>query len=161
MSTQDLSELKATVETTSKGHTEAAALDAKGRAYATGKRKSAVARLWLKSGTSSDKASSITINGKTHDAYFAQDHLRALMEQPLKALEAEGRFQILCTVKGSGPSGQAGAVRHALAKALSLYKPEARGQLKTLGLLTRDARVVERKKYGQPKARKRFQFSKR
>lgn len=139
-------------------------LDKKGRAYATGKRKSAIARLWLKAASNAGKGT-LTINGKPLTTYFAAEHLRALFMQPLTLLDDEAakgsRFDILATCKGSGLSGQAGALRHALAKALAIYKPERRTDLKTKGLLTRDARVVERKKYGQPKARKKFQFSKR
>ncbi len=130
-------------------------LDAQGRAYATGKRKTAVARLWLRAGKGS-----ITINGQSLADYFPKQ-VHALVMRPLTLVEAVGRFDVMCTVKGSGTFGQGGAVRHALSKALALYKPEVRGALKREGFLTLDSRVVERKKYGQPKARKRFQRSKR
>ena len=130
-------------------------LDAKGRAYATGKRKTAVARLWLSAGKGK-----IMVNGRTFEDYFPGG-MRSLVMRPLQLLEVEGRFDVMCTVKGSGVSGQGGAVRHALAKALAIYKTDARGTLKRDGLLTLDARQVERKKPGQAKARKRYQRSKR
>jgi len=131
-------------------------LDAQGRAYATGKRKDAVARVWIKPG-----AGKITVNGKDHGDYFARPVLRMVLEQPLVAAGRKGQYDIVCTVSGGGLSGQAGAVRHGVSKALTRYEPELRGVLKKGGFLTRDPRVVERKKYGRRKARRSFQFSKR
>ena len=131
-------------------------LDAQGRAYATGKRKDAVARVWLRPGPGK-----ITVNGKEHGEYFARPVLRMVLEQPLVAAGRKGQYDIVCTVSGGGLSGQAGAVRHGLSKALTRYEPELRGVLKKGGFLTRDSRVVERKKYGRRKARRSFQFSKR
>jgi small subunit ribosomal protein S9 len=131
-------------------------VDNLGRAYATGKRKNAIARVWLKPGKGA-----ITINGKTSDAYFARPVLRMMINQPFRVTEREGEFDVYCTVVGSGLSGQAGAVRHAISKALSDFEPPLRPALKHAGFLTRDSRVVERKKYGKAKARRSFQFSKR
>ena len=131
-------------------------LDAQGRAYATGKRKNAVARVWIKPG-----AGKITVNTKTVEVFFARPVLRMLIQQPLVTANRAGQFDVICTVSGGGLSGQAGAVRHGLAKALTYFEPELRGALKSAGFLTRDSRVVERKKYGKAKARRSFQFSKR
>lgn len=131
-------------------------LDAQGRAYATGRRKTAAARLWLKQGSGR-----IFVNKKEQKEYFPQESLRHHFLQPLKIVGAEDRFDVMCTVAGSGFSAQAGAVRHALARALCLFRPDFRPPLKKAGFLTRDSREVERKKPGQPGARKRFQFSKR
>ena len=131
-------------------------LDAQGRAYATGKRKDAIARVWIRPG-----AGRITVNGKDHDKYFARPVLQMILKQPLSAAERNDQYDINCTVTGGGLSGQAGAVRHGISKALTHYEPELRGVLKKGGFLTRDARVVERKKYGKRKARRSFQFSKR
>ncbi|MDP2619857.1 MAG: 30S ribosomal protein S9 [Hyphomicrobiales bacterium] len=131
-------------------------LDAHGRAYATGKRKDAIARVWLKPGPGK-----IMVNGKDHGEYFARPVLRMVLEQPLVAAGRKGQYDIVCTVSGGGLSGQAGAVRHGLSKALTRYEPELRAVLKKGGFLTRDPRVVERKKYGRRKARRSFQFSKR
>src|SRR6476659_4924344 len=131
-------------------------IDAKGRAYATGKRKDAVARVWIKRGKGK-----ITVNDKELSTYFARSTLRMLIEQPLKAASRMEQFDVVCTVSGGGLSGQAGAVRHGLSKALTFFEPELRGVLKRGGFLTRDSRVVERKKYGKAKARRSFQFSKR
>jgi small subunit ribosomal protein S9 len=131
-------------------------LDKFGRAYATGKRKNAIARVWVKPGKGT-----ITINGKTSDAYFARPVLRMMINQPFRITDREGQFDVICTVVGSGLSGQAGAVRHGISKALSDYEPGLRPALKHAGFLTRDSRVVERKKYGRKKARRSFQFSKR
>jgi small subunit ribosomal protein S9 len=131
-------------------------VDQFGRAYATGKRKNAVARVWLKPGKGA-----ITVNGKTSDAYFARPVLRMMINQPFKITNREGEFDVICTVVGSGLSGQAGAVRHGISKALADYEPPLRPALKHAGFMTRDARVVERKKYGRKKARRSFQFSKR
>jgi len=130
--------------------------DAKGRAYATGKRKNAVARVWIKPGRGR-----IEVNGKEEKIYFARPVLRMILRQPLIAANRDGQFDVTCTVAGGGLSGQAGAVRHGISKALVLYEAGLRPALKQGGFLTRDPRVVERKKYGHPKARRSFQFSKR
>jgi small subunit ribosomal protein S9 len=131
-------------------------LDKEGRAYATGKRKDAVARVWVKMG-----AGKIVVNGRPVETYFARPVLRMLIQQPLVAANRQGQFDVVCTVSGGGLSGQAGAVRHGLSKALMRYEPDLRPVLKRGGFLTRDPRVVERKKYGKAKARRSFQFSKR
>lgn len=131
-------------------------LDAQGRAYATGKRKNAIARVWVKPGTGQ-----FTINGKDQMQYFAREILRMMIAQPLVVTGRETQFDVVCTVEGSGLSGQAGAIRHGLSHALTHYEPALRPVLKPHGFLTRDSRVVERKKYGRAKARKSFQFSKR
>ncbi|GBE42754.1 30S ribosomal protein S9 [bacterium BMS3Bbin10] len=131
-------------------------LDAYGRAYATGKRKDAVARVWVKPGSGR-----IVVNGKDHAEYFARPVLQMILKQPIAAAERDDQFDINCTVRGGGLSGQAGAVRHGISKALTHYEPGLRGVLKKGGFLTRDPRVVERKKYGKAKARRSFQFSKR
>ena len=131
-------------------------LDAQGRAYSTGKRKNAIARVWLQRGTGK-----ITINGKDQMQYFAREILRMMIAQPLEVTDRLTQFDVDCTVQGSGLSGQAGAIRHGLSHALTHYEPELRTVLKPHGFLTRDSRVVERKKYGRAKARKSFQFSKR
>ena len=131
-------------------------LDAQGRAYATGKRKDAVARVWLKPGSGK-----IIVNGRDQEVYFARPTLRLIINQVFDVTERRGQYDVIATVKGGGLSGQAGAVRHGLAKALTYYEPELRGPLKKEGFLTRDPRVVERKKYGKKKARRSFQFSKR
>jgi small subunit ribosomal protein S9 len=131
-------------------------LDAKGRAYATGKRKDAVARVWVKPGSGK-----IIINTKEYGTYFARPVLQMILQQPLVASNRAGQYDIIATVAGGGLSGQAGAVRHGISKALTYYEPALRGILKKGGFLTRDSRVVERKKYGKAKARRSFQFSKR
>src|SRR5262249_18469238 len=131
-------------------------LDKHGRAYATGKRKDAVARVWVKPG-----AGKIIVNTRALEVYFARPVLRMLIQQPIVATNRTGQFDITCTVSGGGLAGQAGAVRHGIYKALMAYEPELRGSLKRGGFLTRDSRVVERKKYGKAKARRSFQFSKR
>jgi len=131
-------------------------LDAQGRAYATGKRKDAVARVWIKPGSGK-----IIVNKREQEVYFARPVLRLLLQQPFECVERKNQYDVWCTVSGGGLSGQAGAVRHGVSKALTLYEPELRGALKKGGFLTRDSRVVERKKYGKAKARKSFQFSKR
>jgi small subunit ribosomal protein S9 len=131
-------------------------IDKDGRAYATGKRKNAVARVWLKPGRGL-----ITINGRDQESYFARPVLRMMIAQPLQVSDRLGQFDVVATVEGSGLSGQAGAVRHAISKALTYYEPGLRAVLKPHGFLTRDSRVVERKKYGKAKARRSFQFSKR
>jgi small subunit ribosomal protein S9 len=131
-------------------------VDKLGRAYATGKRKNAVARVWLKRG-----AGKITVNNREFEIYFARPVLRMLIGQPLAVSNRNGQYDVICRVSGGGRSGQAGAVRHGLSKALTNFEPELRGVLKRGGFLTRDSRVVERKKYGKAKARRSFQFSKR
>jgi len=131
-------------------------VDKSGRAYATGKRKDAVARVWVKPG-----AGQITVNTRAFEIYFARPVLRMLIQQPLVAANRNGQYDVICTVSGGGLSGQAGAVRHGLSKALTNFEPELRSVLKKGGFLTRDSRVVERKKYGRAKARRSFQFSKR
>ena len=131
-------------------------VDAQGRAYATGKRKNAIARVWIKPGKGK-----ITVNGRDQEVYFARPVLRMMIAQPLQVTDRLGQFDIDVSVQGSGLSGQAGAVRHGLSKALTYYEPGLRALLKPHGFLTRDSRVVERKKYGRAKARRSFQFSKR
>jgi small subunit ribosomal protein S9 len=131
-------------------------IDAQGRAYATGKRKNAIARVWIKPGKGK-----ITVNGRDQEIYFARPVLRMMIAQPLEVANRAGQFDVEVTVQGSGLSGQAGAVRHGLSKALTYYEPGLRAVLKPHGFLTRDSRVVERKKYGKAKARRSFQFSKR
>jgi small subunit ribosomal protein S9 len=131
-------------------------IDKDGRAYATGKRKNAVARVWIKPGRGK-----VTINGRDQEVYFARPVLRMMIAQPLQIADRLGQFDIDATVEGSGLSGQAGAVRHGISKALTYYEPGLRAVLKPHGFLTRDSRVVERKKYGKAKARRSFQFSKR
>lgn len=131
-------------------------IDKLGRAYATGKRKNAIARVWVKPGKGK-----VTINGKESDAYFARPVLRMMINQPFKITEREGEFDVFVTVTGSGLSGQAGAVRHGISKALADFEPALRPALKHAGFMTRDPRAVERKKYGKKKARRSFQFSKR
>ena len=131
-------------------------IDDLGRSYATGKRKDAVARVWIKKGTGK-----ITVNKREVQSYFARPVLRMILNQPFEATETEDQFDVYCTVKGGGLSGQAGAVRHGISKALDLFNPDLHKILRKGGFLTRDSRVVERKKYGKAKARKSFQFSKR
>ena len=131
-------------------------LDAQGRAYATGKRKNAIARVWIKPGKGT-----ITINGRDQEVYFARPVLRMMLAQPFQVTDRVGQFDVVVTVQGSGLSGQAGAIRHGLSKALTYYAPALRTALKPHGFLTRDSRIVERKKYGRAKARRSFQFSKR
>jgi small subunit ribosomal protein S9 len=130
--------------------------DAQGRAYATGKRKDAVARVWIKPGKGR-----VVVNGKEMAIYFARPVLQMILRQPFTVAGVEGQFDVHATVAGGGLSGQAGAVKHGISKALQLYEPSLRPALKAAGFLTRDSRVVERKKYGKAKARKSFQFSKR
>lgn len=131
-------------------------LDSLGRAYATGRRKDAVARVWIKPGSGK-----ITINGRTLENYFARPTLRLVINQPFGVADRQGQYDVMCTVKGGGLSGQAGAVKHGISQALTKYEPVLRRPVKAAGLLTRDSRTVERKKYGKAKARKSFQFSKR
>ncbi len=131
-------------------------LDAQGRAYATGKRKDAIARVWIKPGSGK-----ITVNGREMNKYFARPVLQMVLQQPIVAAERKDQYDIVATVSGGGLSGQAGAVRHGISKALTYFEPELRATLKKGGFLTRDSRVVERKKFGRAKARRSFQFSKR
>ena len=131
-------------------------IDAQGRAYATGRRKDAVARVWLKPGTGK-----ITVNGRDQEVYFARPTLRLVINQAFGVSEREGAYDVICTVKGGGLSGQAGAVKHGISQALTRFEPILRAPVKAAGFLTRDPRAVERKKYGKAKARKSFQFSKR
>ncbi len=157
----DLSELGEATGTAAGAAPEAEAapqpkIDAQGRAYATGKRKNAVARVWIKPGSGR-----MTVNGRDPEVYFARPVLRMLINQPFAAVNRADQYDVVCTITGGGLSGQAGALRHGISKALTLYEPALRGMLKSGGFLTRDARVVERKKYGRRKARRSFQFSKR
>jgi small subunit ribosomal protein S9 len=131
-------------------------IDALGRSYATGKRKDAVARVWIKPGTGK-----VIVNGRESTTYFARPVLRMLLNQPFAVANRQDQYDVMCTVAGGGLSGQAGAVRHGISKALTYYEPALRSILKKEGFMTRDARVVERKKYGHKKARRSFQFSKR
>ncbi len=131
-------------------------LDKQGRAYATGRRKDATARVWLKPGTGK-----VTVNGKDQEVYFARPTLRLIIDQPFAITDRQGQYDVVATVKGGGLSGQAGAVKHGISQALTKYEPALRSTVKAAGFLTRDSRVVERKKYGRAKARRSFQFSKR
>ena len=131
-------------------------VDAQGRAYATGRRKDAVARVWLKPGTGK-----VTVNGRDQEVYFARPTLRLVIDQPFQVADRAGQYDVVCTVAGGGLSGQAGAVKHGISQALAKYEPSLRVAVKAAGFLTRDSRVVERKKYGRAKARRSFQFSKR
>ncbi len=131
-------------------------VDALGRAYSTGKRKSSIARVWIKAGSGN-----ITVNGRKEDIYFSSKSHRLLLNQPLFATNRKTEIDVFCTVKGGGLSGQAGAIRHGISRALVNFEPELRKSLKKDGFLTRDSRVVERKKYGRAKARRSYQFSKR
>jgi small subunit ribosomal protein S9 len=131
-------------------------VDAQGRSYATGKRKDAIARVWIKPGSGK-----ITINDRDSTVYFARPVLRMMINQPFSIVNRAGQFDVIATVVGGGLSGQAGAVRHGISRALTLFEPDLRGALKQGGFLTRDSRTVERKKYGRAKARRSFQFSKR
>jgi small subunit ribosomal protein S9 len=131
-------------------------IDAQGRSYATGRRKDAVARVWIKPGSGK-----VVVNGRDQEVYFARPTLRLVINQPFQVTEREGQYDVIATVKGGGLSGQAGAVKHGISQALTKFEPVLRGVVKAAGFLTRDSRVVERKKYGKAKARKSFQFSKR
>jgi len=131
-------------------------IDSLGRSYATGKRKNAIARVWIKPG-----AGKFSINGRDLPTYFARPVLQMMVHQPFGVTERDGQFDVFCTVTGGGLSGQAGAIRHGISKALTYFEPRLRPALKKEGFLTRDSRVVERKKYGKAKARRSFQFSKR
>jgi small subunit ribosomal protein S9 len=154
--TQGMEALSALAPATEKAPERVQILDAYGRAYATGKRKNAVARVWIKPGSGK-----ITINDREQEVYFARPVLRMMIAQPLKLTDRDAQFDVIVKVHGSGLSGQAGAIRHGLSKALTNYEPGLRPTLKSAGFLTRDSRVVERKKYGRAKARRSFQFSKR
>ena len=153
-SLQDLATVNASVQPDAPVYVQK--LDAQGRAYATGKRKDAVARVWIKPGSGK-----ISVNGRAFDVYFARPVLRMIVQQPLGIVSRANQYDLTITVAGGGLSGQAGAVRHGLSKALTYFEPELRAPLKREGFLTRDSRVVERKKYGHKKARRSFQFSKR
>ncbi|HAD87606.1 MAG: 30S ribosomal protein S9 [Rhodospirillaceae bacterium] len=131
-------------------------IDEHGRSYATGRRKDAVARVWIKPGPGK-----ITVNGRDVDVYFARPVLQMMIKQPFETVERLGQYDVMCTVKGGGLSGQAGAVRHGISRALTYFEPTLRPKLKSGGFLTRDSRAVERKKFGRRKARRSFQFSKR
>ena len=131
-------------------------VDAQGRAYATGRRKDAVARVWIKPGSGK-----VTVNGRDQEVYFARPTLRLVIDQPFQVADRAGQYDVVATVKGGGLSGQAGAVKHGIAQALTKFEPALRSAVKAAGFLTRDSRVVERKKYGRAKARRSFQFSKR
>lgn len=153
-SLQDLGTATATAEPAAPVHVKK--VDDLGRAYATGKRKDAVARVWLKPGSGK-----IVVNDKPMNEYFARPVLQMVLRQPIVAAARDGQYDIIATVTGGGLSGQAGAVRHGISRALTFYEPELRSVLKKGGFLTRDSRTVERKKYGRAKARRSFQFSKR
>ena len=153
LQSKTLADLKSAVSATVKPEPKR---DAQGRSYATGKRKNAVARVWVKPGKGK-----ITVNERDIEKYFTRPVLRMLINQPFGAANRAGEFDVVCTVSGGGLSGQAGAVRHGISKALTFYEPDLRPALKAGGFLTRDSRVVERKKYGKKKARRSFQFSKR
>ena len=131
-------------------------VDAQGRAYATGRRKDAVARVWIKPGSGK-----VVVNGRDQEVYFARPTLRLVIDQPFQVADRAGQYDVIATVKGGGLSGQAGAVKHGIAQALAKFEPALRGAVKAAGFLTRDSRAVERKKYGRAKARRSFQFSKR
>ena len=153
-SLEDLGTVAATVQPT--GPVYVQKIDAQGRSYATGKRKNAIARVWIKPGNGK-----ITVNGKDFNAFFARPVLQMVLQQPIVASSRVDQYDVVATVAGGGLSGQAGAVRHGISKALTYFEPTLRDVLKKGGFLTRDSRVVERKKYGKAKARKSFQFSKR
>ena len=155
-SMQSLDQLSQLKTTASESPQYVKKVDKQGRAYATGKRKDAVARVWVKPGSGK-----IVVNAREFEVYFARPVLRMMIQQPLVSSNRQGQYDVICTVSGGGLSGQAGAVRHGLSKALTNFEPELRGVLKKGGFLTRDSRVVERKKYGRAKARRSFQFSKR
>lgn len=146
----------APVETSTPSTPTEPVIDELGRSYATGRRKSAVARVWIKRGSGS-----ISVNGKDLATYFGRPVLQMIVQQPFGVAHRDGEFDVICTVRGGGPSGQAGAVRHGISQAMTLFEPALRPVLKSNGFLTRDSRKVERKKYGRAKARKSFQFSKR
>jgi small subunit ribosomal protein S9 len=153
---KDLGAVRAAVQQPAAAPKRERKVDAQGRSYATGKRKDAIARVWLKPGNGK-----ITVNGRDSTAYFARPVLRMMINQPFSVVNRAGQFDVVCTVVGGGLSGQAGAVRHGISRALTLFEPDLRPALKQGGFLTRDSRTVERKKYGRRKARRSFQFSKR
>ncbi|MCR6736445.1 MAG: 30S ribosomal protein S9 [Afipia sp.] len=153
---QSLDQLSALKTAAPEGPKYVKKVDKLGRAYATGKRKDAVARVWIKPGSGK-----VTVNTREVEVYFARPVLRMMIQQPIVAAARQGQYDVVCTVAGGGLSGQAGAVRHGISKALTNFEPDLRGVLKKGGFLTRDSRVVERKKYGKAKARRSFQFSKR
>ena len=153
---ESLKDIKVAAQSETAAAPRKANKDKLGRSYATGKRKDAVARVWIKPGKGN-----ITINDKSLDQYFARPVLKMIINQPFEVANRENEFDVVCTVKGGGLSGQAGAIKHGIAKALNEYEPELRTVLKKDGFLTRDARTVERKKFGSAKARRSFQFSKR
>ncbi|MEI8393696.1 MAG: 30S ribosomal protein S9 [Rhodospirillaceae bacterium] len=155
-SLKDLGGGSAVAETVAAEEAVKPKIDSRGRAYATGKRKNAVARVWIKPGNGK-----VTVNGKEVTVYFARPVLRMIIGQPFGVVERVDQYDVTVTVNGGGLSGQAGAVRHGISKALTYYEPSLRPPLKAAGFLTRDSRVVERKKYGRRKARRSFQFSKR
>lgn len=150
----DLGEATGVVETSAPLYEKK--VDEQGRAYATGRRKNAVARVWIKPGNGK-----IIVNGRDVAVYFARPTQQMVIQQPFQAANRSDQYDVMCTVKGGGLSGQAGALRHGISRALTNFEPELRGALKSGGFLTRDARMVERKKYGRAKARRSFQFSKR
>ncbi|MGH6940546.1 30S ribosomal protein S9 [Hypericibacter sp.] len=152
----DLKELRGGAMTPAASASAEPKIDAQGRAYATGKRKNAIARVWIKPGSGR-----VSVNGRTSEIYFARPVLRMMIAQPFGITQRVGQYDVVCTVVGGGLSGQAGAVRHGISKALTYFEPALRPALKAGGFLTRDSRVVERKKYGKAKARRSFQFSKR
>lgn len=163
--TQTLSDLKNVMDGTAGGDAGAAVdtsvlpepkIDEHGRSYATGKRKNSIARVWIKPGSGK-----VTVNGRDQEVYFARPVLRLVIHQAFEVADRVDSYDVVATVKGGGLSGQAGAVRHGITKALTYYEPALRRPLKAAGFITRDSRVVERKKYGRAKARKSFQFSKR
>jgi len=154
--THSLEDLKGAIQQADAPETRVQKLDKFGRAYATGKRKDAVARVWIKPGSGK-----IVINGRELERYFARPVLRMILNQPLVTAQREKQYDITCSVTGGGLSGQAGAIRHGISRALTYFEPDLRSVLKKEGFLTRDSRTVERKKYGKAKARRSFQFSKR
>ena len=153
---ESLKDIKSAASATAEVKTRKPNRDKQGRSYATGKRKDAVARVWIKPGKGN-----ITINEKSIDQYFARPVLKMIINQPFEIANRVNEFDVVCTVKGGGLSGQAGAIKHGISKALNEYEPELRAVLKKAGFLTRDDRVVERKKFGKAKARRSYQFSKR
>lgn len=153
---ESLKDIKSAASATAEVKTRKPNRDKQGRSYATGKRKDAVARVWIKPGKGN-----ITINEKSIDQYFARPVLKMIINQPFEVANRVNEFDVVCTVKGGGLSGQAGAIKHGISKALNEYEPELRAVLKKAGFLTRDDRVVERKKFGKAKARRSYQFSKR
>ena len=156
MSTQTLQDLKDLTSESSEAPQRTANRDELGRSYATGRRKDAVARVWIKPGKGK-----IIVNKKDYNQYFQRPVLRMIIDQPFEIVNSKNQYDVYCTVKGGGLSGQAGAIKHGISRALNEYDPEMRAALKKAGFLTRDDRTVERKKFGRAKARRSFQFSKR